>query len=465
MSAKNTMTSVPAVASPVGPREESFLETFFAILGQLSFDKAKEMMEREKEAHKAFTAASWGTLVQCLAQLVTAERMYLSLTFLEQKRFQSIGRSKENLRTTYTLLMQEFRRMEDATPQTRDVTHSHALCPFPSATSSSDFDVLLAHLCGQLCHYLSVRQKMMDFYEQISMMGAHKNMNFEDLSTMVSDITLPYSTAFHHPILSPLKTLFSWESDILGHLLQAQILMGEWQFLPSLLQLHAAHSKLLSWLSSAAVKESKKTFGSGSKLSAMPALFHWLTKFKGVLVSKFSVYFHTTLSKQSTPSDMKNWLTKAPEDYFSRIVAFHRRCDPFNISLVLDTHGLSQPFMGHGYHHPQRPASTPQGMDSYPAILSYPGDQPIQHWPNVLMLVTQRLPRTSASSAFKTNYFYDPKVQSTYFITKIDPRVSLVVIFECKKSEKDSHTNSFLTDFSAQLRSQWILGNLRPNSR
>ena len=53
------------------------------------------------------------------------------------------------------------------------------------------------------------------------------------------------------------------------------------------------------------------------------------------------------------------------------------------------------------------------------------------------------------------------KAQSTYFITQIDPRVSLVVIFESKKSEKDSHTNSFLSDFSAQLRSQWILGSLR----
>ena len=33
--------------------------------------------------------------MQCLSQFVTAERMYLSLTFLEQKRFHPIGRSKE----------------------------------------------------------------------------------------------------------------------------------------------------------------------------------------------------------------------------------------------------------------------------------------------------------------------------------------------------------------------------------
>ncbi|KAK7091804.1 KICSTOR subunit 2-like [Littorina saxatilis] len=450
---------ITPVSSPVGPREERFLETYFSMLGHLAFDRAKEMMDKEKEAHKAFTAASWGTLVQCLSQFATAERMYLSLTFLEYKRFTGIGRSKENLRTTYTLLMQEFRRMEDATPQTVEITPPS---PLPSPASLfADFDVLVAHLCGQLCHFLSARQKMMDFYEQISTMGGHKNMNFEDLATMVNHITQAHGKAFHHPLLIPLKTLYSWECDVLGHLLQGQILMADWQFLPSLLQLHAAHSKLQAWLTAAAVKESKKAFGGGSKVNAMPLLYHWLAKFKGVLVSKFSVYFHTILSKQSTPNDMKSWLTKAPEDYFARIVAFHKKCDAFNISLVLDTNGLGDLYQGPGYHHPDRQACIPQGMDSYPAILSYPGEHPMQHWPNVLMLVTRRVTPSSNSPTHKTNYFYDVKAQSTYFIIQIDPRISLVVIFECKKSEKDSHTNAFLTEFSAQLRSHWILGSLK----
>ena len=55
--------------------------------------------------------------------------------------------------------------------------------------------------------------------------------------------------------------VFSWECDILSHLLQAQILMAEWQFLPSLLQLHAAHSKLQTWLTAAAVKEVSAVLG------------------------------------------------------------------------------------------------------------------------------------------------------------------------------------------------------------
>lgn len=45
------------------------------------------------------------------------------------------------------------------------------------------------------------------------------------------------------------------ECDSISHLLQAQMLMCEGEFLTSLLQLHQAHSKLTSWGSSAQAKE------------------------------------------------------------------------------------------------------------------------------------------------------------------------------------------------------------------
>ena len=40
--------------------------------------------------------------------------------------------------------------------------------------------------------------------------------------------------------------------------------------------------------------QSKKTFGGGSKINAMPALYLWLAKFKGVLVSKVSAVYNNT---------------------------------------------------------------------------------------------------------------------------------------------------------------------------
>lgn len=454
--------SVPPspITSPTGPREESVLEAFFAALGTLSFEKAKELMDRERETYKgSSTTSSWGIMVHCLSHFVALERMYLSLTYVTHKRFKGFSlKNKETYQATYDTIIKDLHCVEDAIPRTRDATTSS---PFPSAVTSFDFDSLMAHLCGQLSHFLAARKKMISFYVSISDMGDNENMTYHDLMTVMNDVIQNHAKAFHHPLLSPLRTLFNWELDVLCHLLQAQILLGDWQFLPSLLQLHSAHSKLHSWLTSATVKEAKKTFGGGSKVSAMPALYHWLAKFKGVLVSKFSVYFHHILSKQSTPNEMKSWLTRAPEDYFSRIVMFHKKCDPFNISLVLDTNGLATPYQGPGYHHPGRSPVVPLGMDSFPAVLSYPGEQPKEHWPIVVMLITQRLAQAAVFGPPKSSYFFDQKASSTYYITKIDPRISLVVIYQCKKSEKDSHTNAFLADFSAQLRSQWILGSIR----
>lgn len=48
---------------------------------------------------------------------------------------------------------------------------------------------------------------------------------------------------------------YSLECEIIHHLLLAQIRMVEWQFLPALLQLHEAHTKLQSWGATALAKE------------------------------------------------------------------------------------------------------------------------------------------------------------------------------------------------------------------
>ncbi|VDI42128.1 Hypothetical predicted protein, partial [Mytilus galloprovincialis] len=93
-----------------GSREEKFLETFFPLISQFAFDKAKDLTEKEKETVKPAGAvfgssssvfgsssslfgSTWGLLVHCLAQFVTAEKAYMSLSFLEQKGF--FHRSKD----------------------------------------------------------------------------------------------------------------------------------------------------------------------------------------------------------------------------------------------------------------------------------------------------------------------------------------------------------------------------------
>ncbi|XP_052763854.1 KICSTOR subunit 2-like isoform X2 [Mya arenaria] len=409
--------------SPPGAKESGTLQTYFQALGQFAYDKAKELMDKEKEIHKATFGSSWGLMVHTLSQFATAEKTYNSLGFLEQKWF---GRPKDTLRNSYLVLLQELRRMEEAVRQQDSVAMG---MPGPGA----DFEILLSHLCGQLCEYIRARQKTMDFYEQISLMGTNKNMNYQDLVEVIAEIIHVHSRNFHHPILASLKSGFTSECDIVSHLLQAQLLMAEGQFLPSLLQLHQAHSKLTSWGAASQARETVKKgmFGSTTKtLSSLPALYSWLLRYKCLLVAKFSLYFYDVLSKQTTSVDMKGLSAKNCEDYVAKVTAFQKKSDASHVCLVLDTQGLESPYRGPGYTHPDRQGDTPKGLDSYPTIFSFPG-----------------------------------AVQSTYFITSIEPRIYLVVIYETKKSEKDSYVNSFMLELSSLLRCIKHFAGLKPGSR
>lgn len=46
-----------------------------------------------------------------------------------------------------------------------------------------------------------------------------------------------------------------------------------------------------------------------------------------------------------------------------------------------------------------------------------------------------------------------------------DPRMTLVVIFDSKKSEKDSHITNFVSDLALQLRCNKVFANLKPNAK
>lgn len=54
-----------------------------------------------------------------------------------------------------------------------------------------------------------------------------------------------------------------------------------------------------------------------------------------------------------------------------RIQSFQRKSDAVSVCLVFEAAGVED-YRGAGYHHPQESVSAPKGLDSYPAIFSYP---------------------------------------------------------------------------------------------
>lgn len=52
--------------------------------------------------------------------------------------------------------------------------------------------------------------------------------------------------------------------------------------------------------------------------NASPALFYWLQKLKGAVLSKFSLYFHDILANQTTPTEMRLFCSKLNQDYYQK---------------------------------------------------------------------------------------------------------------------------------------------------
>uniref|UniRef100_A0A8C5QC31 KICSTOR subunit 2 n=1 Tax=Leptobrachium leishanense TaxID=445787 RepID=A0A8C5QC31_9ANUR len=437
------------VSSPVPP-EQGVLQTFFSHLGNFSYDKAKDNVEKEREANKN-AGASWCSMLAAMAHLAAAEKAYHSMSFLGQKPGgQSFFSRKDSIRTNYTSLYNELKKVV--------TTGKTAM-----GSTAPQLEELLSHISEQLCYFVQARMEIADFYEKMHTLSGQRFVNSEELVNVLDAILKKYCSRFHHPILSPLESGFQLEVDVLAHLLKAQSLIFEWKFLLSLVNLHNAHTKLQTWGQIfEKQKETKKHLFGGQSQKAVqpPHLFLWLMKFKNHLVAKFSFYFHEALSRQT--SEMKTLTAKTNPDFFGKISSFIRKYDAVNVSLVFDNRG-SESFQGHGYHHPDSYREAPKGVDQYPAIVSLPNDRPVMHWPNVIMIMTDK--SQDLNTLEKVVYFYDDKVQSTYFLTRPEPNFTIVLIFESKKSEKDSHFISFLNEVSHSLKSSRVFASLKPGSK
>ncbi|XP_076015881.1 KICSTOR subunit 2 [Genypterus blacodes] len=435
------------------PREQAILESFFTQLGMFSFDRAKDYVEKEKDSSRS-AGAMWAALLAALAHLSAAEKAYHNMTFLGQKLGgQSFFSRKDSIRTIYTSLYNELRKVM--------TTGRHS-----QPGSASCLEDLLSHLSEQLCHFTHARMEMADLYEKMHSLGSQKSINSDELVTCLEAVLHKYSSKFHHPILGRLEEGFQTEVDVVAQLLRCQAQVSEWCFLPALLNLHGANTKLTAWgLLFQRQKETRKNLFGGQSQKAVqpPHLYLWLQRFQALLLAKFSFYFHEALSRQTATADMRALTARTTPDYHGKISSFIRKHDASNVSLVFDNRG-SESFQGHGYHHPQSYREAPKGVEQFPAVVSLPsGERPLTHWPNVIMMMGDRA--TELNALDKVVHFYDDKVQSTYYLTRPEPHFTLVVIFDGRKSEKDLNITSFLQEISGSLRNSKPFSTLKPGSK
>lgn len=172
-----------------------------------------------------------------------------------------------------------------------------------SKCSVEILEKLASLISGQLFYYMKARIDLIDIYELIASAASGKFCIFDNLIRKIERVILNYQNHFHHYHLQPIKLGFTFECEVLLNLLRAQIDIQHWRFLPSLLSIQEAQTKLTTWRS----RLSRETPRRGVKSSFIrppitPPLYQWLSKLKVALNSKFTLYFYSVLVKQAKSS-------------------------------------------------------------------------------------------------------------------------------------------------------------------
>ena len=218
---------------------------------------------------------------------------------------------------------------------------------------------------------------------------------------------------------------------------------------------------------------------------------------------------------------MKTLTAKTDFDFLGKVTTFVRKTDALSVSLIFDTTSLNGSGDGGcGYRHPESlsgiqeqltttssssgsspsspsspsmPPSATSGIKTYPIMFSFPSEPDRHlaqceqnHWAIVVSLIhhyafgktgewtTHPAFAVAADSSSKLAAtaggprvlsLFDKTINTTYLVTNVEPNYYLVLLFEGKKSEKDSYVASFLEEVAAALQLSHVFRLLRPGTK
>ncbi|XP_012526675.1 KICSTOR complex protein C12orf66 homolog [Monomorium pharaonis] len=413
--------------------EDEFLNVFFTQVAQLCSDKAKETVERERESCKQTQMGPWGMFLMHLPQIAVAERSYADLGFLNTKN-KGFLRKDNSLKTVYESLKSDLKRLEEMTKGTNSI------------------GTTVANVSNQLCQFITARIQLIDFYEKMYNMSVNsKVMKHQELLQCIEGIVTCYLLSCSHLALIAIKTSLTLECETLVQLMRAQVEVQNWRFLPTLMALYGAQTRMSAWERTLQSKESWK-LGFGAtflKANQQPALYQWLVKLRSAILAKCSLYFHTTLSQQASPGEMRSIMSKQSVDYYQKIQSFQRKYDILAVLIIFDSRETEN--SGSGYRHPGRGVNS---SESFPVVVCCPGTfthKPLIHLDNIQIKIKER--HTELLSMDKVIYHKSTKDLCTYAFHNTDPTMTLVIVFENgKQKDKETHITSFMLDLSMQIR-------------
>jgi len=419
--------------------KDAMLFQYFTHLSTFSYDRARELLEKERDCCKG-SGSKWQQFLSVLLQLCIAERQYTSLSFLQTRGFL---RKEGTLRSVYDSMLTDLDQWE------------------VSEVNSSVEDHVALATCD-LIILIKGRLITMEVYEKLTTLDT-----FPSFSSYIDVIKKVKRKDLSCGFMEPWTNVYFLEVGLLLDGLMMCSSLSSWQFYKSLTDLQAITEKLDKWNEIIQTRETRKMSFATSLLRGVsggqvePVLYTWFSKFRAALLSKFSLYFYTVLSKQCSGNDMRGWMGKLPSDISNKIAVFCRRSDAANVCLIFN--GNNQPgFKGPGYHIQvgKSETTTVTGLDLFPCIFYHPVD-PSHHWPNIVMIISNKEEELDQD---RNICFYDGGMSGagfTYFIHLVEPRFYIVIFFEGRRTEKDSAIQQFIQETCQTLRLSKIFQSLK----
>jgi len=431
----------PLAAAVVEGRVKPTISKYFTLCGTLQFTKASDVC---KQKTSVTLGQPWTKLLSPLLLLATSESIYYSLAYLESRW---IG--KDHLTNMYRQVFADL---------------TNALKIFKTFATPEDELSFFTTLIVQTGLLVGLRKELVSLYR--NMATSRGNPDYKELVTTLSNIRKQISLGIAHPFLETVKNNFFVEVGTLYKLLLAQGELSNYNLKDSVVLLYKAKNDLDEW---------KNCIGDKSESSfTKTGIIGWLSKLHAVLHSKMTFYFYPILSKSEIAKgdDIKNWTTKLEINYFALISDFVQKAQCYHVSLIFDEAGCQQTepvasnstTVNFGYDCSKPLNPTKSGLASWPAIVSYPQESgPLEHWPNVVSLI---MDNPEQLNKYKEPLFcFDAHAHASYFFSKIDPRVWLVVIYNKKKNKNDVFTQEFMYIMTTNLRNWKIFSLLKPKDK
>lgn len=348
--------------------------------------------------------------------------------------------------------------------------NSSTTTPTNLQSRTSDFnEQLISHFCNQLLLFTQARYEMIGVYESLGEALSEKYaLSIEKPFNRLAVLCRSYQKCFHHPLLSPIKDSMSLECETLMALMNGTIGLQHWRYLDSLFALQEAQSKLNFWRASSFQKDQvKRRFKVSKTSSNAPRLYEWFCRYREFLLAKFTILFHSTLTKYSCGFvNFKSVCSKLSVDFYAKLVSFSKKLDSslifttllFDISNEQDFHGL-----GYNYNNQKQTSSSSclsnrnpsvpfaVGKNTLQPILVIPSDNRAKL--NSLQAEIYMLVSGNEKLINRDGYcqFYDVSKKLTYCITRLDYNVVLVIVVESQRTDRDLQIRNFIADFSNQF--------------